>query len=96
MFISQNSFTLTGTCLAATFKVGTIETNDGYAWGYVDNLGDGSKVNFWIEDAIKADGKPANLKYIDFVKVHTGQTGKGVALGEVSTEAGAPIDLNLR
>lgn len=96
MFISGNSYTLSGTCLKSTFQVGTIETNPGFSWGYVDNLGDGSKLNFWIEDAIKADGTPANLKYIDFVKVHTGQVGKGVALGEVSTEAGAAIDLNLK
>ncbi|MBE9600963.1 PKD-like domain-containing protein [Pedobacter sp. MC2016-24] len=96
MFITGNSLTLTGTCLKTTFLVGGIDVNPGFPWGYVDNFGDGSKLNFWIEDAIKADGTPANLKYIDFVKVHTGQLGKGVAIGEVSTEAGAAIDLNLK
>ena len=98
MFINADSYTLTGTDLKSTFKIDpatSYEVSPGYAWGYVDNLGDGSKVNFWLEDAIQADGTPANLKYIDFVKVQTGMTGKGVAVGEISTEFGAPYDLNL-
>jgi len=94
MFINSDSYMLTGTCLAPTMIHGGIDTSPGYAWGYVDNYGDGSKKDFWIEDAIRADGKPAKLKYIDFVKVHTGITGKGAAVGELSTEAGVPIDLN--
>jgi hypothetical protein len=96
MFIPGNSYTLTGTCLKATFLTGAIDYSPGYPWGYVDNYGDGSKLDFWIEDAIQADGTPANLKYIDFVKVHTCIIGKGVAVGEVSTESGAPFDLNLK
>lgn len=96
MFIRESSYTLIGTRLATTFKTGAIDTNPGFPWGYVDNWGDGSKANFWIEDAIKPDGTPANLKYIDFVKVHTAQLGKGVAVGEISTEAGAPTDLNFK
>ena len=95
MFIAADSYTLTGTCLKSTMNIGSIETSAGYAWGYVDNYDDGSKKDFWLEDAIKADGSPARLKYIDFVKVHTGMTGKGAAVGEISTEAGNPTDLNL-
>lgn len=95
MFINAGSYTLTGTCLQSTMVVGALETSAGYAWGYVDNVGDGSKKNFWIEDAIRADGTPANLQYIDFVKVQTAMTGKGPSVGEISTEAGAPYDLNL-
>lgn len=94
LFIDADSYTLTGTCLKSTMAIGALETSAGYAWGYVDNYGDGSKTDFWLEDAIKADGSPANLKYIDFVKVQTGMTGKGAAVGEISTEAGVPIDLN--
>ena len=96
MFINADSYTLTGTCLKSTMAIGALETSAGYPWGYVDNVGDGSKVDFWIEDAIKADGSPANLKYIDFVKVQTGMTGKGPSVGEISTESCAPIDLNLK
>jgi len=95
MFITESSYTLTGTRLASTFVVENgVDGSLGYPWGYVDNVGDGSKVSFWIEDAIKADGTPANLKYIDFVKVHTAMIGQGAAVGEISTEAGVPIDLN--
>lgn len=96
MFIAEDYYTLTGTCLASTFAVGDIETSVGYPWGYVDNYGDGSKKDFWIEDAMQADGSPAKLKYIDFVKVHTGMTGKGAAVGEISTESGPPIDLHFK
>ena len=95
MFINADSYTLTGTCLKSTMVIGALETSAGYAWGYVDNVGDGTKKNFWIEDAIRADGTPANLQYVDFVKVHTAMTGKGPSVGELSTEAGAPYDLNL-
>lgn len=96
MFVAEDYYTLSGTCLASTFAAGQIETSVGYPWGYVDNFGDGSKINFWIEDAMQADGSPANLKYIDFVKVHTGMTGKGAAVGEISTESGPPIDLHFK
>ncbi|OQP38679.1 hypothetical protein A4H97_18345 [Niastella yeongjuensis] len=95
MFINADAYTLTGTCLKSTMAIGALETSEGYAWGYVDNVGDGSRKNFDIDDAIRADGTPANLKYVDFVKVHTAMTGKGAAVGELSTEAGAPYDLNL-
>jgi hypothetical protein len=95
MFINADSYTLTGTCLKSTMMIGDLETSAGYAWGYVDNYGDGTPNTFRIEDAIKADGTPANLKYIDFVKVHTGMTGKGPSVGEISTESCAPFDLNL-
>ena len=75
--------------------IGAQETSAGYAWGYVDNYGDGSKKDFWIEDAIKPDGTSANLQYVDFVKVQMAMTGKAPLVGELSTEAGAPYDLNL-
>lgn len=95
MFINADSYTLAGTCLKSTMAIGAIETSAGYAWGYVDNFGNGTNLNFRIEDAIRADGSPANLKYIDFVRVQTGMTGKGAAVGEISTESCAPFDINL-
>ena len=49
-----------------------------------------------IENAIQQDGSPANLKYIDFVKVHTAQMGQGAAVGEISTESSAAMDLRLK
>jgi hypothetical protein len=98
MFIAEEYYTLTGTCLGSTAGItGGLETSACYEWGYVDNISSNNKRpsnQFWIEDAIHADGSPANLQYIDFVKVHTATTGKGAAVGEISTEPGMPTDLN--
>jgi hypothetical protein len=100
MFIAEDYYTLTGTSLATTAGMsGTIETSSCYDWGYVDNISV-SPIRlggqFWIEDAIQVDGSPANLKYIDFVKVHTATTGKGAAVGEISTEPVLPFDINFQ
>jgi hypothetical protein len=99
MFIEEDHYTLTGTCLASTAgTTGGLETSSCYAWGYADNISsNGSRLSgqFWIEDAVHVDGKtPANLQHIDFVKVHTATTGKGAAVGEISTEAYLPVDLH--
>ncbi len=63
-----------------------------YDWGYADNLNDlfdgpAGKMGYYrISNARTWDGKPANLEYIDFVKVQTAQTGSTPNLGEISTE----------
>lgn len=49
--------------------------------------------HFRIKDAIQADGSPANLAYIDFVKIQCGPFETSGTLGEVSTETGFPVDL---
>ena len=98
MFVAEDYYTLTGTCIAPNvFVSGGIEYAKDLPWGYVDNYNtDASRTGgeFWIEDAIQADGSPAHLTHIDFVKVHTATTGKGAAVGEVSTEACIPTDMN--
>lgn len=95
MFI-ENGYTLCGTCLKSNVEYTDIFYLRGFAWGYADNFGDGSRPNneFWIEDAIHVDGSPVNLKYIDFVKVHTAMNAAAGNLGEISCEAGAPVDIN--
>lgn len=98
MFIEEDYYTLVGTCLASSIdnSTGIVYAKD-FPWGYVDNYNtDASRPSgyFWIEDAIRADGTPANLTHIDFVKVHTGMAAKGAAVGEISTEPGCPTDLN--
>ncbi|WP_298646572.1 PKD-like domain-containing protein [uncultured Proteiniphilum sp.] len=93
MFIKDEYYILSGTRLKTTFRTEGIETNWGFDWGYVDNVN--LRDGFDISDAIGQDGKPVNLQYIDFVKVHTAQLGKGAAVGEVSTEAGAPLDYRM-
>ncbi|MCF0198177.1 MAG: hypothetical protein HUK02_02490 [Bacteroidaceae bacterium] len=60
-----------------------------YAWGYPDNEGSdtqNSVTRLHLSNARTWDGKPANLPYIDFVKVQTGQCGFTPNLGEISTE----------
>ena len=59
-----------------------------YGWGYADNQGsdytDAGHYN--ISNARTWDGQPANLEYIDFVKIQTAQNGWTPNLGDISTE----------
>lgn len=71
-------------------------------WGYTDNQGSdyfdgplGFAGHFKISNAMTFDGKPANLEYIDFVKVHTSQTGYTPNLGEISVEIHGIYDYHL-
>ena len=63
-----------------------------YDWGYADNLGDfidgpAGKMGYYkISNARTWDGQPADLEYIDFIKIQTAQTGSTPNLGEISTE----------
>ena len=63
-----------------------------YDWGYADNLGDvidgpaGRMGYYKISNARTWDGLPANLQYIDFIKIQTAQTGSTPNLGDISTE----------
>lgn len=98
MFVEEDYYMVVGTCLASgVFTEGGIVKAKDFPWGYVDNYNtDPTRPSseFWIEDAIQADGTPAKLTHIDFVRVHTGMAGKGAAVGEISTEPGCPKDLN--
>jgi hypothetical protein len=61
--------------------------------GYVDTF---STNRFDISDAMQADGSPASLGYIDFVRIQCALLTEAGAFGEISTEiAGAPSDLNM-
>jgi hypothetical protein len=62
-----------------------------FDWGYVDNCSKKTITPemasaFRIRDAIRQDGSPADLPWIDFVKVHTGVFSYGSVFGEISTE----------
>ena len=62
-----------------------------------DNRGgyDGQFCLFRLSNARTFDGRPADLKYIDFVKIQTGQMGKTALLGETSTEVHHIVDYHL-
>lgn len=104
-WITADSYTLSGPCLADigfTEDSGRYNTGD-YGWGYADSWskedmipGEGNRTFFKIDDAVNADGTPANLKYIDFVKVQTAVNVQGRGgVGELSTEVLSFRDENM-
>lgn len=106
LWIEEDSYTLKGTCLRSNSHLNPDSgywDNNAYGWGYADNMGSdntsignfGQCNRFRISDAVKADGSPANLKYIDFIKVQTGVNSKSGWLGEVSTEVLGFYDLHM-
>ena len=100
-WVDSPSYTLRGTCLGqnTSFDPSTgWQINEPFDWGYADNLGADYKNNALqarIENAVYADGTPADLEYIDFVKIQTAINGKAGALGEISTEVCGVRDLGL-
>lgn len=111
LWVTEDRYTLRGSRLEARnydqSGRGTFWINPDYGWGYADNyspvdmLGDVATGitkgcnHFKIADAVTYDGQPANLQYIDFVKVQTGLNAKSGWLGELSTEVCRVIDYNL-
>lgn len=101
LWVTADSYTLHGTCLGqnSTFDPSTgWYHNVAFDWGYADNAGSdytGGFTHAKIENAVHPDGTPANLQYIDFVKVQTGLNAKAGWLGEVSTEVAGFKDLNM-
>lgn len=105
MWIAGETLTLSGTCLPSQTSLNTSTGNwesAPFGWGYADNMGSdnvaldgfGQCNRFRIFDAVTASGEPANLKYINFVKVQTGVNTDQGWLGEVSTEICSIFDLH--
>lgn len=104
-WITSSSYTLRGSRLEAKSEVdpstGNV-VNGAYGWGYADNAGSDSdlameegtpaKCYFNIANAVMADGSPAELHYIDFVKIQTAINHSAGALGEISTEVMGIVD----
>lgn len=111
LWVKEDRYTLRGTRLEARnydqSGRGTYWINPDYGWGYADNHSQTDMLpdcatgltkgwnHFRISDAVTFDGKPANLQYIDFIKVQTGLNTKSGWLGEVSTEVMDVVDFNL-
>ena len=95
-WITTDSYTLTGTCIAAQnfydeARGGWIQPP--YEWGYVDNYTDKDWIStdravntFDISKAVDATGEPQVFDHIDFIKIQTAVNGKGGVTGEISTE----------
>lgn len=87
---------------------GSYWVNPPFEWGYADNfsaidrLTDGGNGqaepmdnHFRIADAVTFDGRGADLKYVDFVKIQTAVNQQCSWIGEVSTEVFGVKDYNL-
>lgn len=103
-WVKESSYTLWGTRLAArnhdTSGNGSNWVNDDFEWGYADNFSSidmlSTKDNhFRISDARDDVGAPANLKYIDFVKIQTAVNAQSGMIGENSTEVFGIYDYHL-
>lgn len=106
VWIQEDSYTLSGTCLKAKTRknpeTGNWE-NPPFSWGYADNFGDDNIEydnikncnRFMISNAIDIEGNPVELDFIDFVKIQTGVSSSAGWLGEVSTEILGVVDLTL-
>lgn len=62
-------------------------------WGYADNRPNDESL-FNLDWAVDSDGKPVNLKAVDFVRVYTGQLQQAGWLGDTSTEVCGAEDLH--
>lgn len=100
-WVDSDELTFTGTRLAPnavdTSGIGTYYILYSYDWGYVDNHpNDFADLNsFDIDRAVDADGNPAHLPGVDFVRVYTGLNQYCGWLGETSTEICRGQDLHI-
>lgn len=66
-----------------------------YGYGYADNWpNDDERAKIKLDWAVDADGMPANLPYVDFIRVQTGVLVDWGMLGEMSTEVCGAEDLH--
>ncbi len=102
-WITADSYTLTGTKIQSRTEDLSSDgseywSNSIFEWGYADNYGSdyvSSGTEIDIDNAVNRDGTPANLKYIDFVKVQAAVNAKAGWLGENSPEVTGFKNLNL-
>ena len=67
-----------------------------FRYGYADNVGNDADAScIDIDWAVDADGKPANLPGVDFIRVYTGVNQESGWIGECSTEFSGITDLHL-
>ena len=110
LWVGNDSYTLIGRKLESRTEMVSINywIFHDFDWGYADNFSftdrltdDANSVasmnsnHFKISDAVTYDGTPANLGYVDFVKVQTALQTKANRLGENSTEVFGVNDFNM-
>ena len=99
-WIAADSITFTGSRLPDNYEdtsgEGTYYVLYAYPWGYADNQPNNNEAaRLKIEWAVRADGSPANLPGIHFVRVYTAVHQQCGWLGETSTEILGAQDLHL-
>ena len=101
LWITADSYTLRGTRLEDRLVDengnGSLWIGHPFDWGYADNWSgtDPDIDKFRISDAVRWDREPADLTYIDFVKIQCGVQAKGGWTGEQSTELTLIRDLHI-
>ncbi|MCH5240152.1 MAG: hypothetical protein J1F38_08005 [Muribaculaceae bacterium] len=93
-WIEEDTYTLYGSRLPSRAEqddVTNMWQNKPYEWGYADNFGSDfvqatHQNRFRISDAVTETNQPANIQFIDFIKVQTSINGSADILGENSTE----------
>ncbi len=98
-WLDKDTMVFTGTKLPDNY---TDESGEGtyyvlyaYPWGYADNHPNTSEqAKMKIDWAVTAEGEPANLSGIHFVKVYTGVNQQCGWIGETSTEIMGAQDLH--
>ena len=99
-WIAEPSLTFTGSRLPDNYEdtsgEGTYYVLYAYPWGYADNQpNNNEKARLKIDWAVRADGSPANLPGIHFVKVYTAVHQQCGWIGETSTEILGATDLHM-
>ena len=100
-WLDETELTFTGTCLPQN------AINEGqsgqdyyvlyrYQYGYADNaVNDDEAAVIDIDWAVDADGQPANLPGVDFIRIYTGVNQENGWIGECSTEVCGIEDLHV-
>lgn len=96
----EETITLSGVRLAPntvdTKGDGSYFVQNTYPWGYADNQpNDSTACKLDIQWAVDANGNPANLPGVHFVKVQTAVLQSNGWIGESSTEVAGAVDLHL-
>ncbi len=92
-WLSQSTYTITGTRLPQNGVLSGIYTLYPYSYGYADSTVGGDAID--IGWAVDGDGSAANLDEIDFIKIYTGVEQTNGVLGECSTEITRVEDLHI-
>lgn len=97
-WLSETELSFNGTCLPPNVHYnGSVYVYTALDYGYADNKAntDTTGTSFDISWAVDKNGEPANLDFINFVRVYTGTNAVFGWVGEMSTEVMGALDLHI-